>query len=238
MANRRSYKVGVNMSSEAPENPPLGPEDPPPGREKRRPGSRLSSPKTDPKQPVSGPKLELIEVSLAQIRGLDPDIQLFFGGENFNFQNAVDFKIWSPEAARLAYLMAPMILIKRSDGFDILGSGRSWRIAQSIFQADSNVPALVLAETTRVAVADKLQFAAVELLGLYADFRTRPHLPAKLMNMWSKLNAMGVKSILGSEIKAFSRGTGFSMKSLEPPKKSISMQNTVAAMVDATGPDE
>lgn len=222
------------MSSSAPQNPSPGPVNPPPGRQKRRPVSRLN----DSKQLPTSLKLELIEVSLEQIRGLDPDIQQFFSSQDFNFQSAVDFQIWSPEAARLAYLMTPMVLIQRSDGFDVLGSGRSWRIAQAVFETGSVVPALVLTDIKRLPVAEKLLFAAVELLGLFADFRTRPHLPSKLLDIWERLNAAGVKSIIGSDMKAFSRGTGFSLKSLEPTKKSKTLQKTDAAIVANTGSDE
>ena len=205
------------MSSEAPDN---GPVDLAAGQKTHRRGHPLSTLKVNPKLPAGSYNLELIEVSLDEIRGLDPDVEQFLIKQDFNFQSAVDFKIWAPDAARLAYLIAPMVLIRRASGFDVLGSGRAWRIAQMVFDSNSKkLPALVLRDTKRISAGDKLQFVAVELFSFYADFRTRPHLPRKLLSAWKGLNEAGIQSIVGNDSQAFSRGTGFSLGSLSPSSK-------------------
>ncbi len=162
--------------------------------------------------------LALVQVRLAQIRGLDPEIAEFFRLHDFNFETVNDFKIWSKESARWSYQIAPMVLIKRNEGFEVLGSGRAWRVAQTVFEPGDSIPALLLTDIKRIPTEVKLQIVAAELFGFCADFRTRPNLPAKLLQLWQQMNAKGVDSIAGKDIKAFSRGTGYSLRALKPAK--------------------
>jgi hypothetical protein len=201
---------------------PDQPENPPPQID-ARPPRKSRAPKNGAAKPTRGPALALVQVPLSQILGLDPEIAEFFREHDFNFETVTDFNIWSPEAAWWSYQIAPMVLIKRRGGFEVLGTGRAWRVAQSVFQAGNSVPALVLTDVKRASTDVKFQIVAAELFGLCADFRTRPNLPAKLLKLWRQMNVKGVDSIVGDDIKAFSRGTGYSLRALKSAKTGVSM---------------
>ena len=197
------------------ENPPTPSDD--------RPTRMPRAPKIGAAKPPRGPVLALVQVPLSQILGLDGEIAEFFREQDFNFETMTDFKIWSPESAWWAYQIAPMVLIKRNRGFDVLGTGRAWRVAQSVFQAGDSVPALLLTEVKRASTDVKFQIVAAELFGLCADFRTRPNLPTKLLNLWKQMHRKGIHSIVGDDIKAFSRGTGYSLRALKSAKTGLSL---------------
>lgn len=165
------------------------------------PGSRFSS-----------FQLTLQHVQIDEIKGLDTDIEAFLESEDFSLQTCVDFKAWDEVTAKLIYSMAPMVLIQRKKQYEVLGSGRAWRAAQAIFGSTEPVPALVLKDAKRIPRTTKLQVLAAELLGLHAEFRTRPHLPEALLKIWNRLNAECVESIKGTQPKDFARGTGFTVR--------------------------
>lgn len=167
--------------------------------------------------------MALVQVPLSQILGLDGEIAEFFRQQDFNFETVTDFNIWSSESAWWAYQIAPMVLIKRHRGFDVLGTGRAWRVAQTVFEPGDSVPALVLTDVKRASTDVKFQIVASELFGLCADFRTRPNLPATLLKLWRQMNVKGVDSIVGDDIKAFSRGTGYSLRALKSAKTGVSL---------------
>ena len=177
--------------------------------------SKSRSPKSGAPRSTKSYGLELIQVKLSTVLGLDPEISEFFQNQDFNFETVTDFKVWSKEAAKWSYQICPMILAKRRNGFEILGSGRTWRVAQSLFEPEEFVPALVLTGIKKIPTEVKFQVVAAELFALSSEFRTRPSLPAKLLNLWEQLNAKGVQTIAGGGAKAFSRGTGYSLKALK-----------------------
>ncbi len=189
------------------------------------PVKKPRAPKSAAARPRKGLDLELIQIRLSQIQGLDPEIAEFFMAENFNFETVTDFKIWSKDAARWSYQIAPMIVIKRKVGFEVLGSGRAWRVAQSVFETGDLVPALLLTDVKRIPTQVKFQIVAAELFGLCADFRTRPNLPSRLLDLWKQMNVKGVNSINGDDIKSFSRGTGYSLRALKSAKKTETPMN-------------
>jgi len=183
------------------------------------------SPKNDPPRPRKSYELELVQVQLSEVWGLDTDINEFFRQQDFNFGTVTDFKVWSEEAARWSYQVAPMILIRRKNGFDVLGTGRAWGVAKSLFGRDDSIPALVLANVKRVPTDVKFQIVAAELFALSADYRTRPNLPAALLNLWQQLNARGIRSMVGDDVRTFSQGTGYSLKALKPTNPNKSHKN-------------
>lgn len=195
----------------------------PPPQSDARPPRKPRAPKSDVAKPSRGPGLALIQVPLSQILGLDSEIADFFREQDFNFETVTDFNIWAAESAWWSYQIAPMVLIKRRGGFEVLGTGRAWRVAQSVFEAGDSVPALLLTEVKRASTDVKFQIVAAELFGLCADFRTRPNLPTKLLNLWKQMNSKGVHSIVGDDIKAFSRGTGYSLRALKSAKVTDSL---------------
>jgi hypothetical protein len=190
----------------------------PPGQSDIRPARTPRTPKSGVSRPGNNLALKLIQVPLTQIMGLDPEIAEFFLAQDFNFETVIDFKVWSVEASIWSYQIAPMVLIERKGGFEVLGSGRALRVAQSVFGPADSVPALVLTGVKRISTEVKFQILAAELFGLSAEFRTRPNLPYKLLKLWKQMNAMGVHPIAGTDIKNFSRGTGYSLKALKPAK--------------------
>jgi len=161
-----------------------------------------------------GLRLELITTPLDQVKGLDADTAELLNKLDFSWPNQVDDKSWSLATARLVYQIAPMVLISRKDGFEVLGSGRAWNLAKKLYGPTDSVPALLLSDKKKIPVADKLQFLAAELLGLSAEYRTRPKLPKRLKDVWNQINASAMNPIQGSDAKAFSRATGFSLKSV------------------------
>lgn len=181
---------------------------------KRQQGRKLDPLTAKIQQSSPGSTFALIDVALNQINGLDADIEQLFNDLDFSLPAVTDFTSWNSAVARRTYQVAPMVLIQRKKGFDVLGSGRAWRLAQAVYVPTDIVPALVLSEAKRVPVAEKFELLAAELFGLYAVLRTRPNLPSKLMMVWERLNALGIASIQGSDAKAFARGTGFSLMSL------------------------
>lgn len=201
---------------------PDQPESLPPRSDARSP-RKPRAPKIDAARPGTVPDMTLVQVPLSQILRLDPEIEEFFRAQDFNFETVPDFKVWSKEAARWSYQIAPMILIQRKESFEVLGSGRAWRVAQSVFEPYESVPALVLKDVKRIPTAAKFQIVAAELFGLCADFRTRPNLPAKLLKLWRQMNVKGVDSIVGDDIKDFSRGTGYSLRALKSAQPAVSL---------------
>ncbi|MBK7002922.1 MAG: hypothetical protein IPH35_24175 [Rhodoferax sp.] len=163
-------------------------------------------------------KLNLKYVSLRQILGLDKEIGEFFEANDFNFETVIDFEAWSNDAAQWVYMCAPMLLVRRDQGFDVIGTGRTWRVAQQLFADDDAVPTLQF-DSHRLSKQVKLQIVAAELFGLCSEFRTRPHVAARLMQLWQAMNDLQIPSITGSGAKAFARGTGYSLKPLQKSKK-------------------
>ena len=161
------------------------------------------------------PSLSLIEIEMDQIVGIDTDTAQLLTNLDFIWPDQIDLTSWSTSCAILIYMMAPMCVISRKNGYDVLGSGRSWNLAKKLYRPSDKVPVLLLTGKKRVPVADKLQFLAAEIIGLTSEYRTRPNLPVNLKRIWDDLNAAHVKSIEGIDAKAFSRATGFSLKSLE-----------------------
>jgi len=207
-------------------------------------GKAPSKSKPPPSKSAAGRPINHLEVKLQQVRmdqisGLDPDIKQFFDDQNLNFQSLPDVNAWTAEAAWWSYTMAPMVLIQRKDGFDVLGSGRAWRVAQLLFQPDDTVGALVLSGVRRIATQTKLQILAAELFGLSADYRTRPKRPQKLRQLWQALVDKGVHCIVGDDIKDFSRATGYSLRALtsgKAPKKAVKVPEQTAS--DPGRPDQ
>lgn len=179
-----------------------------PGRKKAARAAKIS----EPGSRIPALKLALQHVQIDEIKGLDTDIEEFLESEDFSLQTCVDFKAWDEVTAKLIYSMAPMVLIQRKKQYEVLGSGRAWRAAQAIFGSTEPVPALVLTDAKRITRTTKLQFLSAELIGLHAEFRTRPHLPEALLKIWNRLNAEGIESIKGIQPKDFARGTGFTVR--------------------------
>ena len=110
-----------------------------------------------------------------------------------------------------------MVLIARGNGFEYLGSGRAFQLAQEIFVKGESIPALLI-KGTRIKRETKLQVLAADLFGFPALNRTRRFVPRTLYLIWKELGKAGVAAIVGATAKDFSRATGYSVKSLIRPK--------------------
>ena len=157
---------------------------------------------------------ELISLTRSDIRGIDPEIENFLVSVGYETDTSIDLGAWSPETAQLVYSIAPMVVVARKNKFDVIGSGRAWCLAQELFASGQKFPALCLT-AKRIDTRTKLQFVAAEMFGLAAEYRTRRHIPKRLMALWEQLNAQKIPTILGVGSQAFSQGTGYSLESLK-----------------------
>jgi len=164
-------------------------------------------------------KFSLDDISLADIEGIDLDIKELFDSFNLLLPTCINLKKWDKEIAKMTYRMAPMILIKRKKGYEVLGSGRAFQLAHELYEKSDKVPALVLNNFTHISLDTKLQIVASELFGLYSEYRTRPHFAENLKCIWEHLNKKGVCTIQGKTAKDFANGTGFSVKSVTGRQK-------------------
>lgn len=164
--------------------------------------------------------LSLISVPLNSITGLDKTVAEMLESEGYETDTALDLDAWDKNCARWIYFASPMIVAARKDGYEVVGTGRAWRLAIDLFETDENVPVMLL-PSARLRKADKLCIVAAELFGLAAAHRTRRHIPRRMMGLWEKLKAEGVDSILGEGRTAFSRGSGYSLKAL--PAETVSV---------------
>jgi hypothetical protein len=161
-------------------------------------------------------QVDLLSVTLAQISGPDMDIRSFLEGLGHETDTPVDLDAWHADALRAVYLQFPLVLLERKAGYVYVGSGRTYRLAQSIFDRDELIPALII-RGARISAARKLLLLAAELLGLPALTRTRRLGPRRLLGVWWKLSSLGVETIRGESEADFGRGTGYSRKALVLP---------------------
>lgn len=160
---------------------------------------------------------ELVLVRLAQIFGQEKESKAFLRKCEYETDTALDAESWNRETLQFLYLLSPMVLIARGNGFEYLGSGRAFQLAQEIFVKGESIPALLI-KGTRIKRETKLQVLAADLFGFPALNRTRRFVPRTLYLIWKELGKAGVAAIVGATAKDFSRATGYSVKSLIRPK--------------------
>jgi hypothetical protein len=161
------------------------------------------------------PEFKVIEITLAKIRGIDPDIQKFLTNVGYVPDTSIDLDAWSETSARLIYYRLPMYLVERKLGeFDVIGDGRTLNLAQRLFDKNETFPALCLS-AKRLSAETKLSLMAIEIYGLAPLYRTRRNLPVRSMSVWEALTDAGVPTINGLDPKSFSRGSGYSLTSLQ-----------------------
>jgi hypothetical protein len=141
--------------------------------------------------------VELAMIELGSIVGQDDDTQDFLATQGFVPDLTIEYAAWNPETLNFLYLSAPMVLIARADGYNYLGSGRAYALAQELYAPTDKVPALLIG-AKRINRQTKLQYLAGELFGLHSAYRTRRHLPTRLYAIWNQLLAEAVPVIPGT----------------------------------------
>lgn len=162
---------------------------------------------------INFPSLSLIFVRLDQIDGPEKETEAFLKTIGFEVDVGLDWDRWQKASLPWLYLLSPMLLVRRGNGYRFLGSGRSSMLAHEIFGNEVEIPAFLI-DSQRVPRETKLQILEKDLLCLPAIYRTRNHLPDRLLTIWTALNGQGTSSIMGSTLRDFSRATGFSLKAL------------------------
>jgi hypothetical protein len=162
---------------------------------------------------IKFPSVSLIFVRLNQIEGPEKETEAFLKKIGFEVDVGLDWGRWQKSSLPCLYLLSPMLLVRRGDGYRFLGSGRASMLAHEIFGNDEEIPAFLI-DSQRVARETKLQILEKDLLCLPAIYRTRNHLPDQLFKIWMAFDGEGIKSIMGSTLRDFSRATGFSLKAL------------------------
>lgn len=173
------------------------------------------------RKPLHDPPHDLEQewVRLGDIRGVDPDVQELLDSWGVVPDNPVHYAAWDRESLRNLCRMTPLVVIQRTDGFHVLGSGRGLRLAQVVFGSDEKLPVLKVAPR-RVARQAKLHFLAIDLLGFASLYRPRHEMPGHLFTLWRMLGQEGVTPILGQNAKAFCLATGFSQATIKKSKQS------------------
>lgn len=180
--------------------------------------------------------LQLDYVTHNEIIGLDPGIAEFLDQVGFEPDHLLPLEHWDPITAYWTYLTNPMVVTPRKNGYCVLGSGRAWRQAEQLFEANEKFPVLIL-PARRLADELKLRILAADLFGHFAGHRTRPHLPKRMLSIWRAFNARRVPTIYGDDVKAFSRATGYSLSSLTPKKTKAKSASSVQGQLSGGLPE-
>lgn len=142
------------------------------------------------------PQIEHINISLSQVLGFDHEIFEFMEQHwtipDFGFST----RHHNQTMLRLAYIMNPMVVIERKDGYYVIGEGRAYWLAQQLYQPDDLVLALLI-KSGRLRKQQKLQILAADLIIYHALARTRPHLPHQLYYLCAAIAESGFIAIDG-----------------------------------------
>jgi len=111
----------------------------------------------------------------------------------------------------IAYARAPALLIKRSNGYFCVGNPLNLYLAETLFQSDEKVPALVFGKK-RMEKREKLHIFAADLLIPHVLYRSRHGFPKALFDLCQKLHEMDASPLSEISAKNFSKATGFSVK--------------------------
>lgn len=178
--------------------------------------------------------IEYLTVPFKEVTGLDPEIAAFM----MEHWSVADIGFSLPHhdrcALELTYAMNPMLLVRRKQGYYVLGSGRALWLAQQLFRPDDAVPALCL-KSERVRFEQKLQILSADLITYNAIARTRPHLARRLFALHQALANHGCTAVhetdpeTGAQRAAghecFAIATGFSLDAIRPRKAADTPQS-------------
>ena len=174
------------------------------------------------------PAMEHITLPFAEILGLDADLAAFM--EQHWVVPDFGFAVRHHDRAllELAYAMNPMTVIRRKEGYDVLGAGRAYWLAQQLYGPEDAVVVLRI-KSGRLRKAQKLQILAADLIIHHALARTRPHLPHQLYCLHQAIAEAGFIAIAETDpktktygpasAKRFAIATGYSLDAVLPRQK-------------------
>jgi len=174
------------------------------------------------------PVMEHITISFAEVLGLDADLAAFMAQHwavpDFGFA----VRHHDRTMLEFAYAMSPMLVIQRKGGYDVLGVGRAYWLAQQLYGPEDSVVVLRV-KSGRLRKEQKLQIVAADLIVHHALARTRPHLAHQLYCLHRAIAEAGFIPIAENDpetdapgpasAQRFAVATGYSLDAVRPRHK-------------------
>ncbi|AVR87159.1 hypothetical protein [Thauera aromatica] len=172
--------------------------------------------------------MEHITIPFAEVLGLDADLAAFMAQHWAVPDYGFAVRHHDQTMLNFAYAMSPMMVIRRKDGYDVLGVGRAYWLAQQLYGPEDSVVVLRI-KSGRLRKEQKLQILAADLIIHHALARTRPHLAHQLYCLHQAIAEAGFIAIAETDpktktcgpasAKRFAVATGYSLDAVLPRHK-------------------
>lgn len=174
------------------------------------------------------PAVEHVTIRFSEILGPDADLDALLDGQWAVSDFGFPINDHDRAMLKFAYTMNPMVVIRRRDGYDVLGAGRAYWLAQQLYQAEDDITVLRVT-SGRLRKEQKLLVLAADLVVPHTLARTRPHLAHQLYLLHQAISQAGFTPITESEPKSgvripasaqgFAVATGYSLDAVLPRRE-------------------
>lgn len=157
---------------------------------------------------------EVRRVRLAEIDGVDEEIEQFLREHDVLTEVAIQCDRWSRPMARWIVQGLHLTLWSKRGRLVHLGSGRMLTLARRLALHDETLPATIIQAKT-LSLQHKLTLVGHELLFLPALHRPSAGYPAAAVALWKALDQAGVSALKRPGLQDFALATGMSKAALK-----------------------